>query len=38
MKNLEPSTGTSDTSLFNRIQDMNERILGIEDKIEEIAT
>lgn len=23
MKNLEPSTGTSDTSLFNRIQDMN---------------
>ena len=38
MENLEPSIGTSDTKLFNRIQDMRERILGIEDKIEEIAT
>lgn len=38
MENLEPSKGNSDTSLFKRIQDMKERFLGIEDKIEEIAT
>jgi predicted nucleic acid-binding Zn-ribbon protein len=38
IKNLRKRTGTADTSITNRIQEMEERILGIEDTIEEIGT
>ena len=36
IKNLRKRTGTADTSITNRIQEMEERILGIEDTIEDI--
>ena len=36
MKNLGTCTGTSEASLINRIQEIEKRISGIEDKIEEI--
>jgi hypothetical protein len=34
MKNLEKRTGTIDTSITNRTQEMEERISVIEDTIE----
>jgi uncharacterized coiled-coil protein SlyX len=37
MKNLGNRTGTTDASITNRIQDMEERISGVEDTIEEIG-
>ena len=36
MENLGKQTGTTETSITNRIQDIEERISGIEDTIEEI--
>ena len=36
MENLRKRTGTIDSSITNIIQEMEERILGIEDTIEEI--
>ena len=38
MENLSKRTGTTDTSITNRIQEMEERIAGLEDRIEEIDT
>jgi hypothetical protein len=38
MENLEKRTGTTDTSITNRIQEMKERISGIDSTIEEIDT
>ena len=38
MKNLESQTKTSKVKLTNRVQEMEERISGIEDKIEEMDT
>jgi uncharacterized coiled-coil protein SlyX len=36
MENLGKRTGTTDASITNRIQEMEERIPGTEDTIEEI--
>ena len=36
MENLGKTTETSDASITNRIQEMEERISSIEDTIEEI--
>lgn len=36
MRNLGTQTGTSEASLIIRIQEMEERISGTEDKIEDI--
>ena len=36
MENLRKRTGTIDSSITNIIQEMEGRILGIEDTIEEI--
>lgn len=36
IKNLETQTGTSETSLSNRVQEIEERISGIEDTLEDI--
>ena len=36
MENLEKRTGTSDASITNRIQETEERILSVDDIIEEI--
>ena len=36
MENLGKRTGTTETSITNRIQEIEERISGIEDTIEEI--
>ena len=36
MENLGKQTGTTDASITNRIQEMEERISGIEDMLEEI--
>jgi len=38
LENLGKRTGTTDTSIINRIQEIEERILGIEDTIEEFNT
>jgi hypothetical protein len=38
MENLGKGTGTTDTSITNRIQEMGERIPGIEDATEETDT
>ena len=38
MENLGKRTGMIDISITNRIQEMEERISGIEDTIEEIDT
>ena len=38
MENLGKWTGTSDTSIINRIEEMEKRVSGIEDTIEEIDT
>ena len=38
MKNLGKWTGTTDINTTNRIQEMEERILRIEDTIEEMDT
>lgn len=38
MKNSGSQTGTSEASLMNRIQEMDESISGTEDKIEETDT
>lgn len=38
MENLGKRTGTKDTSIINRIQEMKERCSGTEDTIEEIGT
>ena len=38
MENLGKTTETSDASITHRIQEMEERISGIEDTIEEINT
>ena len=36
VENLDKQTGTTKTSITNRIQDIEERISGAEDTIEEI--
>jgi hypothetical protein len=36
MENLEKRTGTTDTSITNRTQEMKQRTSGIEDPIGEI--
>jgi len=36
MENLGKRTGTTDASIAKRIQEIEERILGVEDTIEEI--
>ena len=38
MKNVGTQTSTSEVSLTNRNQEMEERISGIEDKTEEMGT
>jgi hypothetical protein len=38
MKNLGKGTGTTDASFTNRIQEMIERISGVEDIIRDIGT
>ena len=38
MGNLEKRTWTTDTSISNRIEEMEKRVSGIEDTIEEIDT
>jgi hypothetical protein len=38
MINQQKTTGTSDLSVTNRIQEMEERISGIDDMIEETYT
>jgi hypothetical protein len=38
VENLGKRTGTIDASFINRIQEMKERISGIEDKVEEYHT
>lgn len=38
MENLGKKTQTTDTSITNRIQGMEERISGVEDTTEEINT
>jgi predicted nucleic acid-binding Zn-ribbon protein len=38
MENLEKRSGTADVSITNRIQEIKERISGVEDTIEEIDT
>ena len=38
MENLGKQTGTTKTSITNRIQEIEERISGTEDTIEEIDT
>jgi hypothetical protein len=38
MENLGKRTGTTDTSITNRIQEMEDRISGVEDRTEEIDT
>ena len=37
MENLGKRTGTTDTSITGRIQEIEERISGVEDTIEEIG-
>lgn len=37
MANLEKRTGTTEASIANTIQEMEERTLGIEDTIEAIV-
>jgi uncharacterized coiled-coil protein SlyX len=36
MENLEKRSGITDVSITNRIQEMEERISGVEDMVEEI--
>jgi methyl-accepting chemotaxis protein len=38
MENLEKRSGITDVSITNRIQEIKERILGIEDMVEELDT
>jgi hypothetical protein len=38
MENLGKRTGTTDASIINRTQEMEEKILGVEDAVEEIDT
>ena len=38
MENLGKRTATTDTSITNRVQEVEERLPGIEGKIEEINT
>ena len=38
MENLGKQTGITDASITNRIQEIEERISGVEDTIEEIET
>ena len=38
MENLEKRTGTTDRGITNRVQEMKDRISGVEDTIEEIDT
>lgn len=38
MENLGKQTGTTDVNIINTTQEMEERISGIEDTIEEIDT
>ena len=38
MENLGKRTGTTDASITNRIQEMEERISGINNTIQEIDT
>jgi predicted nucleic acid-binding Zn-ribbon protein len=37
MENLGKRSGTTDVSITNRIQDIEEKISGVEDTVEEIA-
>ena len=36
--NLEKKSGITDVSIINRIQELEERISGVEDIIEDITT
>lgn len=36
MENLGKRTGTTDSSMINRIQDVDERISGVEERIDNI--
>ena len=36
MENLSQQTGTTDASITNRIQEMEEKISGVENMVEEI--
>ena len=38
MEKLGKRTGTRDISITNRVQEMEERVSGVEDIIEEINT
>jgi restriction endonuclease len=38
IENLGKRTGTTDTNITNRVQEMEERLSGVEDMIEEIDT
>jgi uncharacterized coiled-coil protein SlyX len=38
METLGKKSGTIDASISNRIQEMEERISGVEDSIENIST
>jgi hypothetical protein len=38
MENLGKRTGITDVSITNRIQEIEERIMGVEDTLEEIDT
>lgn len=38
MKTLGHQTKTTEASLTNRLQDIEERILGFEDKVQEMNT
>ena len=38
MERLGERTGTTDISITNSVQEMNERISGIEDMIEQMDT
>jgi hypothetical protein len=38
MENLEKRTGTTDINITNRLQEMEDKNLGIEDTIKEIDT
>ena len=38
MENLRKRSGITDVSIINRIQEIEERLSGVEDTIKEIAT
>ena len=38
MENIGKRTGSTDASITKRIQEIEERVFGVEDRIEEIDT